>query len=658
MKHLVMSLLCASMAVGVNAQAEKCWVEQSGDTLKIGNNCIARTFFIGSGDIRTLSLSDFSTGRTFYSDKQESDFRIGNISPEGKVTVEQFRTPEDERQPAGLVVSVSFRLGSVDVKREYVICDDVPAIACETYLRGELNERDIVLDRLAFEGRHWHCKAVQFYDVTDDNNNLVRENDFVSFKKSGYKGNLLLARDAVSGDGIFFLKEAPCSDVQLGESDEDFTAEFGDFQVVGAGVLPGDVSTSGWVRLYGCVAGVSGKTELSTLSAVRAWQKTVLKQENMVMMNTWGDRGQDARVNESFCLAELEKADRLGITVFQIDDGWQAGKSPNSAFAGGSFDDIWKKKGYWTPDHDKFPRGLAPIVERGRELGVEIGLWFNPSTQDEFADWEKDAAVLIGLYEEYGIRIFKIDGVVIPTKKAEINLRRMLDKVLDVTGGRVWFNLDVTAGRRAGYNYFGEYGNLFLENRYTDWGNYYPCYTLRNLWQLSRYVPAEKLQIEFLNPWRNAAQYPQNDPYAPINYSFDYLVAISLMGQPLAWLEASNLPEEAYSAGCLLDKYKEVSADIHSGVILPVGEEPSGSSWTGFQSIVSEETGYLLVFREDNGREKADISTWLPDGRSFALLPVAGSGKKCRVKVGDNGNISLTLKEKNSFALFKYEILK
>ena len=128
--------------------------------------------------------------------------------------------------------------------------------------------------------------------------------------------------------------------------------------------------------------------------------------------------------------------------------------------------------------------------------------------------------------------------------------------MLEQTNYEVIFNLDATAGRRGGYHYMNEYGNIFLENRYTDWGNYYPYRTLRNLWMLSRYVPAEKMQIEFLNKWRNADKYDAADPFAPARYSFDYLFAITLAAQPLAWMEASNLPEEAYITASLLKKYQ------------------------------------------------------------------------------------------------------
>ena len=361
-------------------------------------------------------------------------------------------------------------------------------------------------------------------------------------------------------------------------------------------------------------------------------------------------------MNERFCLAEVRKAAHLGITHFQIDDGWQVGKSPNSAVAKGSFKNIWDNPDYWKPDPEKYPRGLHPVVELGRELGVEICLWFNPSVQDGYADWEKDAQALVGLYDEYGIRTFKIDGLAIPDKRSESNLRRLFDRVLERTGGQVVFNLDATAGRRGGYHMFNEYGNIFLENRYTDWQNYYPYWTLRNLWMLSKYVPAEKLQIEFLNKWRNTEKYA-GDPFAPANYSFEYLFATTMAGQPLAWMEASGLPEEALGIGTLIEHYKEVQHDFHRGVILPVGDEPSGRSWTGFQSVDGER-GYLIFFREQNPDRKARIETWLPENSKVRLTPVLGSGKAAVQKTGRRGTLEVELPAPNDYAMYRYELIR
>ena len=681
MKRTILSFLLTLSCIAAYSQAETCYAVRNGDTLRIGNGLIERSFLWNDGALETLSLSGKAEAFVFETKGVRPDFTMGR----GDVTdahMEQTRVPATGRHPAYLLVSVQFNRGSLEVRREYRLFDGVPAIGCDTWVRGSfsgklegvrMNAADqkniessadmvskavsgIVLDQLSFPGAHWHGKAVRFRDVTDWNNNLVQEEDFIGYRKLNYRGNLLFVRDGISGNGFFFLKEAPCSDVQLGKPSGDFTADFGRFQVTGAGILPEDIKKDEWTRLYGCVTGVFGPGELASLSALRAWQKTDRMHLDVVMMNTWGDRSQDSKVNEEFCLNEIELASRLGIAVFQIDDGWQSGKSPNSKVAKGSFRNIWDNPDYWTPDPVKYPRGLDPVVDRARALRMEVGLWYNPSVQNDFADWEKDAEAIIGLWKKYGIRIFKIDGLQIPTKQAENNLRRLFDRVREATDDAVVFNLDATAGRRAGYNYFGEYGNIFLENRYTDWGNYYPYQTLRNLWMLSRYVPAEKLQTEFLNPWRNADKYAEGDPFAPANYDFGYLAAISFAGQPLAWMEASNLPEEAFEVGKLIRAYREISSEFHSGTILPIGDEPSGRSWTGFQSIISPKEGYLLIYREDNPAKKTKIRTWLPEGRRVRLAPVVSRGAKKTRKVKAGGFIDISLKDTNSYIIFKYTV--
>ena len=127
-------------------------------------------------------------------------------------------------------------------------------------------------------------------------------------------------------------------------------------------------------------------------------------------------------------------------------------------------------------------------------------------------------------------------------------------------------------------------------------------------------------------------------------------------GQPLAWMEASNLPEEAFATGDLIRAYREISPEFHSGIILPIGEEPSGRSWTGFQSIISPKEGYLLIYREDNPANKAIIRTWLPEGRRVRLVPVVSRGAKKTRKVKAGGFIDISLKDTNSYIIFKYTI--
>ncbi len=86
-----------------------------------------------------------------------------------------------------------------------------------------------------------------------------------------------------------------------------------------------------------------------------------------------------------------------------------------------------------------------------------------------------------------------------------------------------------------------------------------------------------------------------NDPFGPANYSFEYLFAITMAGQPLAWMEGTNLPQEALLLREQVEKYRGFQHDFHQGIILPVGDMPDGRSWTGFQSI-REHQGYFNFF--------------------------------------------------------------
>lgn len=670
-----LSCICSGIA------ASDCFSILSGDTLKIGNNLIERVFLWNNGNLVTKRVIDKKTGKTFEADGTISDFIINKED----VSEASYRvdTVQADTIKAGYLVSIiTFKAGDVEVERSYKVYDNVPAIAIDTRLRGHLHsanesakdgaDRSNIeksadmkmesvsgsLDGIKLKGNHWKGKAIEFRDVTDWYNNLVNESEFISYRKDNRRGNLLFIEDLTDKGGLIFLKEAPCSNVQLNYSKGDFISDFGDFRVVGTGLRANDISEKEWTPAYSSVMLTYGTDDLSALKALRNYQKKnrILDpvRDEMVMMNTWGDRSRDEKVNEEFCLAELEKAGNLGISVFQIDDGWQAGKSANSAF-GGSFKDIYSNSGYWKPDSLKYPHGLKPIVDKGHELGIRLGLWFNPSVQNDFEDWEKDAGSIIDLWKEFGIKIFKIDGVNVTSKKGEMNLRKMFDKVLDETDNEVIFNLDATAGRRMGYHYFNEYGNIFLENRYTDWGNYYPYQTLRNLWQLSKYVPAERIQVEFLNKWRNEDKYA-DDPFAPFTYSFPYLFAITMAGQPLAWMEASNLPDEAFEIKGLIDGYRKIMHEFHSGIILPIGSEPSGRSWTGFQSITDDNNGFLLVFRENNELCEGELETWFSPGEKILLTPVLeeDAAQDVEVRTGRKGLISLVIENPNDFKMYRY----
>lgn len=655
------------------------------DTLRVGNRLVERRFRWGGGNLATLGIADKRSGAEWPCPASVPDLHFpGETAPPRGGRLRVREVPATSVTPAHLEAVVALRIGALQVRRVFRIFLDAPAISSELHLRGRArgpwaesqgearaalespeNDRLLwggafsapLLDRIATSLRHTGAECVRFMDVTDRRNTLVHRQAFLPYRSPVYSaGNVLFARRALTGAGLFVLKEAPCSDMQLGYPGCDFVCTEHGLLVTGLGLRLGDLSETEWTRAYGCVTGVFAGGDDEALLALRRWQEASRARrpdrDDMILANTWGDRGGAKRVTEEFLLAEVRAAARLGLTHVQVDAGWQKGREPYTV-AGGDLKNIWTTPDFWAENPARLPRGLGPIVALAGRLGIRFGAWFNPSPEGGYANWADDARVLVGLLRRHGIRMFKIDGVEVPDRAAERNLRRMLDRVQAAAGGEAVFNLDITAGQRFGYHYFNEYGNKFLENRYTDWGNYYPHWTLRNLWHLSAWVPPQSLQIEFLNPWRNPDKYPKDDPLAPARVPFAYCFAITMMAQPLAWFEASSLPEEAFAIAPLIRTYRRHMARIHANPILPIGEEPDGTGWTGFQSVGAR-SGYILVFREYNERPAAKLRLIGLAGRRIACRAVAGDARDFTATVDTDGRATFHLPQSFSFALYRY----
>jgi hypothetical protein len=654
-----------------------CRAQRAGETLILENNLIRRELAWNSGALSTRLVADKRNSRRWDMAADTPDLVLpGEDAPPTDARLAIEERPATPISPAHLAVEVLARVGALEVKRVFRLYEDCPAIACDVYLRGRaassswLRAGDIEelvsgkkllpgpgLERFAFGRAHLQAECVAFYDVTDWRNTLTESRRFLSYRSPVCaRGNLLLAHDTLSHAGFFILKEAPCSDMQLSDPGCDFIVGRGQALVVGLGVEPRDLDEGEWTRCAGVVTGVASGGADGLLSALRVYQhaRRAARQgrDDMIMLNTWGDRGGEERISEAFVLAELEAGARLGVTHFQIDDGWQAG-----VFTGGNPPGQRHVGDYWSVHPGRFPRGLAPVATQARKLGIELCLWFAPESADRYAGWHDNADRLVRLWQDFGIRTFKIDGVQVADAAAVRNLTALFDTVLSSTNGQAFFNLDVTAGRRFGYHCLTEYGNLFVENRYTDWSNYYPHWTLRNLWQLARYLPPQILQIEFLNPWRNQDKYPEDDPLAPANVPFDYGFAVTLMAQPLAWFEASGLPEEAFAVAPIVQAYRRHQPRLHEGRIFPIGEEPSGTAWTGFQSI-RPDGGYVMVYREHNERQQARLRLRDAGARQLDCRLVLGSGADGILDVDSDGSAEFRLPEPFSYALYEYRAVR
>lgn len=70
-----------------------------------------------------------------------------------------------------------------------------------------------------------------------------------------------------------------------------------------------------------------------------------------------------------------ERAARLGVERYVLDDGWFRHRRDDHAGLGD-----------WYVDEEVWPDGLGPIVDRVRALGMEFGLWFEPEMVNEDSD--------------------------------------------------------------------------------------------------------------------------------------------------------------------------------------------------------------------------------------------------------------------------------
>ncbi len=684
-KIYIILFLCLQLVGWTPIRAERlsledCKVSFDGEILILENSLIQRVFIWNDGHIKTSSIRNKKSSHIWDFKGDLPDFHIPDAIQKSGGDLHLKVVKGTGITPAHIVVTVLSHFDEMVLKREFKLFSETPAIACTVSLKGErtrpwhtYNSKGriipAVIESLNPDGVHWNIESINFLDRTDDNNNLVEKRNSVVFSRQNrIQANLIFINEELGENSLFILKESPNSEAQINYPGCDFITKqnrehYLEVNLTGLNTAVTDLKHDDWVRCMGFVTGVAQNKTFEKLKALKSYQRNLRildeEQDEMIMMNTWGDRSQDAAISEEFCLKEIKAAMALGITHFQIDDGWQTGRTANSAEKGGSLENIWNNEDYWTVDKARFPRGLTPVVNTAKESNIELGLWFNPSHTNDYANWKRDAETILNYYFSYGIVTYKIDGLILNSKKAEENFRSFLDTLMLASKNKIVINLDVTGiARRPGYHALNQYGNIFLENRYTDWLNYYPHWTLRNLWMLSPYVPAQKLQIEFLNKWRNAELYRPGDPLAPINIPFDYLFAITMMAQPLAWFEGSKLPPEALLLKETIKTYKAHMHEIHRGDILPIGSEPRGHCWTGFQSITGETEGYLLIFREYTEKSTGTLNTFLPGGSDISLKSILGSGVDEKLTTSKEGSIKLQLPRAFSYGLYKYKIKK
>lgn len=363
-----------------------------------------------------------------------------------------------------------------------------------------------------------------------------------------------------------------------------------------------------------------------------------------IAMNTWGSRGDGslsrlAAVEENV-LAELESCADLGIDLLQIDDGWQF--DPGTA----DFQNC-----AWNPSEKGFPHGWSAVRERAKKLGMKLGLWAPP----DFITAEQ----LLKNIQDGGFRRIKLDFLNLTKRKLLDETLSFAKSIVDGADEPVGINWDITeACPRMGFYFGREYGNIFLQNcenspqgaTFKRFIAYDPEVTLNQTWLLSKYFNLNQVQITI----QRIAESPHGK-----GYSQDYACGIALMGNPLFFLETRRFTEdERKLVKDVISVYKQHREQILSGYVYPVGNQPDGTTWTGFQCICSDHEGYLTVFREKAAAEDEFIFelNHVPAGKQIKLTGLY-RGKDTLLVSDENGRYCFCGLPCGSWAFYRYEVV-
>jgi len=92
-----------------------------------------------------------------------------------------------------------------------------------------------------------------------------------------------------------------------------------------------------------------------------------------LLYNSW--EATEFNVSESGQKELADKAAKLGIELFVMDDGWFGKRNNDRAGLGD-----------WFPNVDKFPNGLKPLIDHVNQLGMDFGLWVEPEMVNRDSD--------------------------------------------------------------------------------------------------------------------------------------------------------------------------------------------------------------------------------------------------------------------------------
>ena len=369
-------LVCASGPRA--ASTDSCYASFSGVELKIGNARIERRWRLSKGRFYATSFRDLSNGTEWLigaSDQPApSVLSVATDTPAPTFSTRRERSNPVESE--SLVAELAFS-GSTPILYRFRIFPGAAGVSIQVAREGastttaagpaahasgvETNRAAAsmflpdLLDALALVPQHLRITQVNLLDQTDIHNELIFEREWLmqTNEKIRAPGNLFVVENMLTRAGLIFLKEAPLPHARPIQSEADFHVDPERRRVALLGTAYRGVT----------LAYTGGR--VGRIQALQQYQRQLRvydpRRDAMFLSNTWGDRSRDARINAEFMSQEIDAGARLGVDVIQIDDGWQHGRTANSAAGTGVWNGFWAADpNFWTVNPRRFPGGLAP----------------------------------------------------------------------------------------------------------------------------------------------------------------------------------------------------------------------------------------------------------------------------------------------------------
>ncbi len=185
--------------------------------------------------------------------------------------------------------------------------------------------------------------------------NATEDSGDVYFGVLAYSGNFKIVAEQTPYEYL---------NLQIGISDTDFSWNLNRGEVFTSPKVYAGYSSAGFGRM---------SNRLNEFSRNRVMPRSTAQKPLRVLYNSWEATTFDVTSEKQMELAK--KAASLGAELFVVDDGWFGQRSSDHLGLGD-----------WYVNQQKFPKGLAPLIECVKGLGMDFGIWIEPEMVNENSD--------------------------------------------------------------------------------------------------------------------------------------------------------------------------------------------------------------------------------------------------------------------------------